>query len=141
MTTPSTPTRERESTAGIAMGPGAGKFLFRIRQRLITNAYAPLIAHKRYGAVKLDLLLRCIALSPQHSRAREPGFVVWEWAYEDLYNLATTPPVVRAGRERSERQLRHLKRKWVGNQMRHLQELRLLRVTERRGGRPELVVL
>jgi len=49
---------------GMVVGPGTGSHRFRIRQALVRDHYAPLIRGKSYGAVKLDMLLRCVALSP-----------------------------------------------------------------------------
>jgi hypothetical protein len=121
-------------------GPGEGKALFRVRQSHVANHYQPLIARKAYAAVKLDLVLRAIALLPKDSGAREPGFVLRHWSYEDLHDLAKSAPAVRLAEGRRESQTRHLKRKWVGNQMDKLVEEKLVRL-EPHDGRPTIVVL
>lgn len=123
------------------LGPGTGKFLFRIRQTHVAAHYAPLIARKAYGAVKLDLVLRAIALLPEHAGAREPGFVLWDWHYEHLHDLCKQAPQRRQTAGRDDRATRHLKRKWVMNQMAKLVELKLVRLEPRNGDRPTIVVL
>jgi len=128
-------------TGGVVCGPGTGKLLYRIRQSHVAAHYGPLIAAKRHGAVKLDLVLRMIALSPQHAGERTPGFVLWHWSYTDLYDLAETPPSSRSGRSRSDRETRHLKRKWVIHQLALLREAKLVKTRPRGGGRPEIIVL
>jgi hypothetical protein len=121
-------------------GPGEGKALFRIRQSHVANHYKPLIARKAYGAVKLDLVLRAIALLPKDSGAREAGFVLRAWSYEDLHDLAKAEPVFRVAEDRREKETRHLKRKWVGSQMDKLVAKQLVRV-EAYKGRPTIIVL
>lgn len=127
--------------APLAFGPGVGKYLIRVRQRHITGRYAPMIAAKAVGAVKLDLLLRGIALLPEDAGARRPGYVLHDWSYEHLYDLVRVGPVARTDRHLTDREVRHLKRKWVDNQARKLVALRLLRVEPVPGRRPRLIVL
>jgi hypothetical protein len=129
------------TTAGVACGPGSGKFVFRIRQTHVAQHYGPLIAKKRYGTVKLDLVLRMIALSPQHAGERAPGYVLWNWSYEDLYDLSHTTPASRSVKQRSNRQTRHLKRKWVIDHLNQLRALDLVQTKRRDGSRPEILVL
>src|ERR1039458_10282890 len=117
-----TPAKRADSVAAtparpIMFGPGEGKALFRVRQSHVANHYKPLIARKAYAAVKMDLVLRAIALLPKDSGAREVGFVLRDWSYEDLHDLAKSTPAVRVAEDRRETETRHLKRKWVGNQM------------------------
>lgn len=138
---PAAEKRSPPSTAGIELGPGTGKFLFRIRQTHVAEHYAPLIARKAYGAVKLDLVLRAIALLPEHAGAREPGFVLWNWRYEHLHDLCKLQPAHRASSSRSDRATRHLKRKWVMNQMAKLVDLKLVHLEARGGDRPKIIVL
>ena len=132
---------EPPRTKGIKCGPGIGKGLFRIRHTHIAEHYAPLIANKAVGAVKLDMLLRMIALQPEHAGKRQPGFVLWDWHYEHLHDFAKSAPLQRSAARRSDREVRHLKRKWVGNQMATLQEFNLVRLKNRGGARPEIIVL
>lgn len=132
---------EVTSTTGLTCGPGVGKFVFRIRQKHVAEHYGALIREKRYGTVKLDLLLRMIALSPQHAGERKPGFVLWEWSYGDLFDQIQPIPERRSTRDRSPRELRHLKRKWVIEHLAHLRELELVKSKSRQGGRPTILVL
>jgi hypothetical protein len=127
--------------AGIEIGPGTGKFLTRIRHVHIARHYAPLIAAKSYRAVKLDIVLRIIALSPEHAHARAPGYVLWDWHYEHLHDLVKGAPERRAQASRSDRESRHLKRKWIADQLSKLQSLSLVEVTPRPGSRSQLVML
>ena len=132
---------ERPRTKGIQCGPGVGKFLFRIRQTHIAEHYGELITAKAIGAVKLDLVLRDIALQPEHAGARPAGFVLWNWNYEHLHDLAKTAPQARSSSRRSDRQARHLKRKWISNQMGKLADLHLVKLKYRDGARPEIIML
>lgn len=131
----------RERTRGIRCGPGVGKFQFRIRQTHVADHYGPLISAKAIGAVKLDLVLRTIALPPERAGKREAGFVLWNWSYENLHDLAKPWPEARTSTRRSDRQARHLKRKWVHNQMVKLADLKLVKLNHRDGHRPEILVL
>jgi len=131
----------RPKTRGIECGPGACKFLYRIRHVHIAEHYSPLIAAKAIGAVKLDLVLRAIALQPEHAGKRKPGFVLWDWQYEHLHNLAKLSPPARRTQNRSDRATRHLKRKWVSTQLSNLADLELVTVRPRHGARPEIIVL
>ncbi|MGI8414128.1 MAG: hypothetical protein ACR2QA_16880 [Solirubrobacteraceae bacterium] len=91
--------------------------------------------------MKLDLVLRTIALQPEHAGKREAGFVLWNWSYENLHDLAkATPKAIREAR-RTDRETRHLKRKWVNRQMTKLADLNLVKIKPRNGSRPEIVVL
>lgn len=121
-------------------GPGEGKALFRVRQSHVADHYRPLIAQKAYAAVKLDLVLRAIALLPKDAGAREVGFVLRDWSYEDLHDLAKSTPAVRLADDRRDTKTRHLKRKWVGNQMNKLVAEKLVRL-EPHKGRPTIIVL
>ena len=125
----------------LAVGPGKGKFLIRIRLAHVTDRYAPMIAKKSIGAVKLDLLLRTIALLPDDAGARKPGYVLRDWGYEHLHDLVREGPISRTKQDLPDREVRHLKRKWVDNQVRKLVAARLLRVQPVPGKRPRLIVL
>ena len=126
----------------MVVGPGTGHHRFRIRQRLVRDHYAPLIRGKSYGAVKLDLLLRCVALGPDDLGERKdpPGFVLWDWSFEELYNLVRDEPAVRAQGERDDERTRHLKRKWVADQLATLHERKLVRLKPRAGRRPAIIM-
>lgn len=127
---------------GMEVGPGRGSHRFRIRQQLVRDNYAPLIAAKSYGAVKLDLLLRCIALNPADLGARkQAGIVLRTWSFENLHDLIREEPAARFTDERDDDRARHLKRKWVADQLSKLRDRKLLRVEPRPGRRPEIVML
>ncbi len=131
---------------GVAQGPTAGmhgKQRFRVRESLVGGFYAA-NAGRHPAAVKLDLVLRGMALLPEHrGRRLEPGIVplgghpIWHLA--TLIQPLTSPvqpvaapvqkPAVAAMREHVRRQLRVLER--AG----------LVRVDARPGRPPTLVVL
>jgi len=122
-----------------------GKFRFRVRHRHIAEHLAPLIANKGIGAAKLDLLLRGIALQPEHVGRRglgAVGLVLSEYSYEDLHDLVRNPDRFGPAFDQVEYppQARRSKRKWVGEQLERLEELELVRRTDVRG-RPEVFVL
>ena len=125
----------------LAFGPGKGKFLIRVRLAHITDRYAPMIAAKSVGAVKLDLLLRGIALLPDDAGRRKPGYVLHDWSFEHLHDLIRREPIARRRRRLTDREMRHLKRKWLDNQAKKLVRRRLLRVEPSPGRRPRLIVL
>ena len=120
-----------------------GKHLFRIREQHVADHLIPLIAARAGATAKLDLVLRCIALSPQHAGKREPGFVLPQCSWELLHDLA------RSGREQgpdgpgmdSSAETLKLKRKWVGRELGRLEEMDLVRREARPGNRPRLLVL
>lgn len=131
------------SSGGIRLGRGVGKGRYRVRHRLVTEHYAPLIRGKSHGAVKLDILLRCIALAPAHAGRRQPGHVLLRvWTYEDLHDLIRDQDLSQRGTgTRTEQQITKLKRKWVANQLHKLAERQLVLITERPGHTPQLTVL
>ncbi len=125
----------------MVVGPGTGSHRFRIRQRLVRDHYVPLIRGKSYGAIKLDMLLRCVALGPDDLGARmEPGIVLWDWSFENLYDLVRDEPAVRSPGERDDARIRHLKRKWVADQLAKLRERKLVRLEPRAGRRPAIIM-
>ncbi len=132
-----------KARSGLQYGRGVtGKSRFRIRQLHIAQHLAPLIAAKALGAVKLDLVLRGVALPPGYEGRREIGFVLPTYAYEDLHDLVRAPDRYGPAGEEVDYSgaSRRAKRKWVGEQVGHLEDMNLIRRTGR-GGRPELVVL
>jgi hypothetical protein len=128
---------------GIQIGPGVGKGRYRVRQSLVVDHYAPLISARAYGAVKLDMLLRCIALSPDHAgKRRQPGLVLRDWRYEDLHDLVEPAPEVRtATTGRTDQEVVKLKRKWVAFQLKKLQARQLVKIMPRPGTTPQLIML
>lgn len=120
-----------------------GKYLFRVREKHVAEHLIPLMSTRSVGAAKLDLLLRGVALAEAHAGKRRPGTVLPSHTYENLHDLVREPlglgtdaPDVDASRE-----VLSLKRKWVGTQLRLLEEHRLVERSERPGKRPALRVL
>lgn len=131
-------------TRGLRLGGGVvGKFLFRIREQHTADHLIPLMRDRAVGAAKLDLVLRCIALSPRHAGPRLPGLVLPGYSWEKLHDLARSadtlgeaPPDIDASRE-----VIRLKRKWVGQQLARLEDRGLVKRFEQPGRRPKLLVL
>lgn len=120
-----------------------GKHLFRVRERHAAEHLAPLIAARAAGTAKLDLVLRCIALSPQHASNRQPGAVLPQCSWALLHDLAKGDKGLAddaPGMDPSPKALR-LKRKWVGQQLLRLEEMNLVIRTKRPGNRSLLIVL
>jgi hypothetical protein len=120
-----------------------GKHLFRIRERHIADHLAPLIAGRAAATAKLDLVLRCIALSPQHAGPREPGLILPRCSWELLHDLAKGDRGQGSGGPGLDAtpEALKLKRKWVGSQLGRLEEMKLVRRVLRPGSRPQLIVL
>jgi hypothetical protein len=135
--------------AGLQYAPDVqGKFLFRIRQQLVRDSFGLLVTRGALGAVKLDLVLRGLALYEEHlgNRDAPPGFVLDRYTYEQLHDLARTPTYFRgrAGkRTLADADEAARKNEWVRQQLHALEELRLVRLDppQRNNGRPRLVVL
>jgi hypothetical protein len=75
------PGRHAEEAAGLRYKQPnlVGKHVFRVREIHVRDHLVPLLRKNRLGAAKLDLILRGLALNPQHTgkrsaenRAREP---------------------------------------------------------------------
>ena len=139
------PRSRRESEhKGLPYGRGViGKHVFRVRERHVVEHLIPLMRRRAVGAAKLDLVLRGIALLPAHTGKREPGLVLPRYSWEQLHDLARSAASL--GSEPLEldpsSEVVRLKRKWVGEQLVRLEQLKLVRRTERPGQRPKLVVL
>jgi hypothetical protein len=120
-----------------------GKHLFRVRERHVADHLVPLISCRAVGAAKLDLVLRCIALSPQHAGKRQSGAVLpacsWELLH-DLCKVGKNLGAVEPGLDAPPEVIK-LKRKWVGQQLKRLESLKLVRRELRPGNRPRLTVL
>lgn len=135
---------KRSGEKGFLYLPGVrGKFQFRIREQHVAETYAPLLASKQVGAVKLDLVLRGLALLPTHAGKRETGVVPPRVSYEQLHDLCRV-----AGRylltapedEVHEPKVLAAKRNWVGRQLAILEEHGSVERREVHRGRPELVL-
>lgn len=70
----------------------------------------------------------------------EPGIVLWDWSFEDLYDLVRDEPAMRSQGERDDERIRHLKRKWVADQLAKLRKRKLVRLKPRAGRRPAITV-
>jgi hypothetical protein len=109
--------------------------LFRIRETHVARHLAPLIRDRAYGAAKLDLVIRGIALPPGGSGRREPGTVLPRITWEQIHDLARELP--EGAQDRDPAEQRRLKRKWVGNQLRRLEAMKLIPTAPTtRGTRP-----
>jgi hypothetical protein len=121
-----------------------GKGQFRIRDRHVADHLIPLMRMRRVGAVKLDLLLRGIALPSGAGARPEPGVILRRYQYEDLYDLVNGREDLGAaepGTDAAAVEVVRLKRKWVREQLLRLETLNLVKRTPRPGRRPDIVVL
>ena len=134
---------------GLQYAPGIrGKALFRVRETYVAGPVADMISKRRFGAAKLDLVLRALALLPEDSGAREPGTVLrhrGRVSYEALHDLCRDPRTYTFDAPQDEIDdplVREKKRTWVGEQLQELEHRGLVRRDpDPRGRRPELVVL
>lgn len=135
--------------SGMEYAPGiVGKHLFRVRESYVAGPVAQMIRSRRYGAVKLDLVMRGLALPPESSGNWEPGTVLrhrGRVSYEALHDLCRNPRRYTTDAPQDEIEnaaVREQKRNWVREQLKELeQHLLVRRVENRLGQRPELVVL
>ena len=127
-----------------------GKYLFRVRETYVAGPVADLIRSRRFGAVKLDLILRGLALLPRDAGNREPGLVLrnnGRTSYQALHDLCRSPAQFSFDLPHSaddDATEREKKRTWVGEQLQELQSRQLVRREpdpQGRGRRPELIVL
>jgi hypothetical protein len=120
-----------------------GKHLFRVREIHVRDHLVPLLSKNRLGAAKLDLILRGLALNPEHTGRRSTsGLVLDRFTYEDLHDLARGRFSGEAGDTYTyDPKLVRLKRKWVGDQLQELEALKLIRREQRPGTTPTIVVL
>lgn len=126
-----------------------GKYLFRVRETYVADPVAAMIRSRRVGAVKLDLVLRGLALLPEHAGKREPGVVLrhrGRLSYEVLHDLCRKPAhfSFQEGHDIDDDDpvVREKKRTWVGEQMQEFERRKMLRRDrDKRGRRPELTVL
>ena len=110
----------------------------------VAETYVPLLKAKKLGAVKLDLVLRGIALLPQHvGHHREPGVVLPEISYQDLHDLCRVPTrfsMTTPEDQIDDRQILRLKRNWVGKQLKVLEQQGAIRRQPGYGDRPRIIV-
>ena len=67
---------EPAATKGIWYATGVpGKYRLRVREEYVAGPAADLISARRYGALKVDLILRGLALLPAVAAPNQPGHV------------------------------------------------------------------
>lgn len=138
-----------KNKAGIPYASGIrGKVSFRVRERYIAESVAPMIRARRVGAVKLDLILRGIALLPAHAGRSEHGHLPRHGGrlnYQMLHDFCRhyacygrqPPHEFEDNSDTLEK-----KRIWVREQLFELEQRHLvMRRTDSRGRRPDIVVL
>ena len=125
-----------------------GKFLFRVREAYVAGPAADLIRSRRVGALKLDLVLRGLALLPEHAGDREPGHVLrhrGRLSYQVLHDLCRDPArfALDAPHDiEDDPAVLDKKRTWVREQLQVLEGRQLVhRSTDPKGRRPEITVL
>lgn len=120
-----------------------GKHTFRVRVQHVANHLAPLLTRRAVGAAKLDLVLRGVALLPQHAGSRSPGFVLRRYSWEQLHDLARTANTLGATEPDFDAppEVVKLKRDWVRDQLVVLENLNLVRRELLPGSRSRLLVL
>lgn len=122
----------------------AGKYLFRVREAYVAGPAADLIRSRRVGALKLDLVLRGLALLPEHAGKREPGHLLrhrGRLSYQLLHDLCRNPARF-AQQNTSEAAVFEKKRTWVREQLQVLEARGLVRRSKDHGGRrPDITVL
>lgn len=117
--------RRKTEPKGLEYAPGVyGKHSFRVSEQYLVAHAAPLVKRGRVGAAKLDLVLRGIALSPDHTGDhRQPGTVLGK---QFRIDHATLHDLVRDPRRFAEtapeddaedRVERDKKREWVREQL------------------------
>ncbi len=129
---------------GFAYRPGImGKYHFRVRELHLAETYVPLLRAKKVGAVKLDLVLRGIALLPQHSGTRPAGLVLPYISYQDLHDLCRVSDrysITIPEDQLDDRKILKLKRNWVGEQLKHLEHRGAVQREPGNSGRPMIIV-
>lgn len=125
-----------------------GKYLFRVRETYVAGPVGDLIRGRRVGAVKLDLVLRGLALLPDHAGERQPGIVLplrGLLSYQALHDLCRDPSRFSWDKPHDvedDATTREKKRTWVGEQMQELERHKLVRrVLHADGRRPAIIVL
>ena len=123
-----------------------GKYWLRVREAYVAEHAAEMIAARRYGALKLDLVLRGLALLPAHAEPNEPGHVPrhrGRLTYEVLHDLCRER--TRFSYDLAEGDTAEVvekKRTWTREQIQELERRSLLRrQPAEKGRRPDLVVL
>ena len=123
-----------------------GKHIYRVRQSYLRDVAAPLLASRNLSALKLDLVLRGLALRAQDlgNRDDEPGLVLPTYPWEALHDLCRPTTHFRGRQsigEVSSQRDRDLKNEWVRTQLARLEGLKLVRREPKPGSRSRLYVL
>jgi len=133
---------------GIEYRPGVvGKKLFRVSERYVAEQIAPLLEARRIGAAKLDLVLRGLALLPQHAGRREVGTVLRagnRLDYAAIHDLVRDPrrfSDVAPEDDDADSVEREKKREWVREQLQVLEDRKLLKRIDMGDGRHRIVML
>ena len=117
--------KRKTEPAGLEYGPGIyGKHLFRVSEQYVADHVARLVKRGRADAAKLDLVLRGIALSPDHAGdRRDPGLVLskqFQIDYAALHDLVRDPrrfAETAPEDDDADRLERDKKREWVREQL------------------------
>lgn len=135
-------------TKGIEYRPGVtGKKLFRVSELYLAEHVAPLVKSRRIDAVKLDLILRGIALLPQHAGRRQPGTVLRAGErldYSGIHDLVRDPHRFSATWPEDaddDPVERDKKREWVREQLQVLEARKLLKRVDMGDGRYRIIML
>ncbi len=134
---------------GIEYAPGIkGKYLYRVREAYVAGPAAILVRGRRVGALKLDLILRGLALLPEHAGRRPAGHVLrlrGQLNYRVLHDLCRDPERFTDDALHSaedDTAIIEKKRTWVREQLQVLEQLKLVeRSTDPQGRRPDITVL
>jgi hypothetical protein len=118
----------------LSYAPGVnGAGVLRVRETYIRDWLAPTLSARGDGVAKLDLALRAIAAAGTESVS---GAISSDISWEQLHDL------IRSGPERDfYDDSRGLKCQWVSDKLAVLERHNLVRRTQRRGKRSDLVVL
>ncbi|WP_133869076.1 hypothetical protein [Ilumatobacter fluminis] len=117
-----------------------------MRETYVAGAAAEMLRKRQVGAAKLDLVLRGIALWPEHAGQRTPGLVLRRnISYEDLHDLCRDPHVFTMTLPEDamyDPEIVDKKREWVRAQLQILERRKLVRrVPFAAGRRPDIIVL
>lgn len=133
---------------GLEYAPGViGKKQFRVSEAYVAQHVAPLIAARRPDTAKLDLVLRGIALSPQHAGRRPPGTVLRHRErldYAAIHDLVRDPrrfSTARPEDDDDDPSVRDKKREWVREQLGVLEKRGLLARRDLGDGRRQIVMM
>jgi len=135
-------------TKGIEYRPGVrGKKLFRVSERYVAEHVAPLVESRRVDAAKLDLILRGLALLPQHAGKRKVGTVLRvrnRLDYPAMHDLVRDPrrfSMAIPEDDDADAAEREKKREWVREQLQVLEDRKLLTRVDMGDGRHQIVML